>query len=146
MGGSYRIQTKADGLYWHENGLGDKLLSTRFQPNDDYTRFFFEWQPNDDSFRIRVKADGRYLHEDGWGDKLLSTRYQPNDDFTRFYLRRLVDDATLATTAWRDWHLCFWVGSGVAGFFAAVAFAASRAVRRSAVVPQCQETLISANA
>ncbi|MCB0642305.1 MAG: DUF3421 domain-containing protein, partial [Phaeodactylibacter sp.] len=83
--GTYRIQVKANGRYWHEDGGGDKLVSTRYQPTDDFTRFTFEPQ-EDGSYRIKVVADSRYLHHDGLGDKLLSTRYQPNDDYTRLYL------------------------------------------------------------
>ncbi|WNG24284.1 S1 family peptidase [Cystobacter fuscus] len=81
-GASYRIQVKADGRFLHEDGWGDKLISTRYQPNDDYTQFILE--PNGEGWRIKVKADGLYLHEDGWGDKLISTRYQSNDDYTVF--------------------------------------------------------------
>ncbi|MCB0641138.1 MAG: RICIN domain-containing protein, partial [Phaeodactylibacter sp.] len=81
------IKVVADGRYLHHDGLGDKLLSTRYQPNDDYTRFYLEPE-SDGSYRIKVKATNTYLHENGLGDKLLSTRHQVNDDFTRFRLVR----------------------------------------------------------
>ena len=82
---TYQIKVKGSGRYLHEDGGGDKLVSTRYQPNDDFTKFIFERQ-SDGSYRIRGKASGRYLHEDGGGDKLVSTRYQPGDDFTRYLL------------------------------------------------------------
>lgn len=85
LNGEYRIRVKATNRYLHEDGWGDKLVSTRHQVDDDFTRFFFESEP-DGSYRIRVKANNRYLHEDGLGDKLLSTRAQEHDDFTRFFL------------------------------------------------------------
>lgn len=84
LSGTYRIQVVASGLYWHEDGGGDQLVSTRYQPDDDFTHFVLEKQA-DGSYRIRVKADNLYLHEDGWGDQLISTRAQEEDDFTRFY-------------------------------------------------------------
>merc|ERR1712046_487546 len=40
--GSYKIKVDADGQYLHVNGLGDQLLSTRYQTNDDYSKFFLE--------------------------------------------------------------------------------------------------------
>ncbi|NEO94642.1 RICIN domain-containing protein [Moorena sp. SIO3I6] len=92
LSGEYRIQVVADNSYLHENGLGDKLVSTRYQPNDDYTKFILTERLGDSSYRIQVKADNRYLHEDGLGDKLVSTRYQPNDDYTRFYFDKNDDD------------------------------------------------------
>ncbi len=82
---AYRIKTVSSDLYLHEDGGTDKLVSTRYQPHDDFTRFFFHAQ-NDGSYRMQVKADQLFLHEDGNGDRILSTRYQPDDDFTRFYL------------------------------------------------------------
>ena len=88
--GTYRVKVKGDNRYWHEDGLGDKLVTTRYQPSDDFTWFTFEPQ-SDGSHRIKVKANNRYLHLDGGGDKLLSTRYQPNDDFTRFFLEKQSD-------------------------------------------------------
>ncbi|HRQ63501.1 MAG TPA: hypothetical protein PKZ76_01315 [Xanthomonadaceae bacterium] len=90
--GVYEIVTRASGLKWHENGGGDRLVSTRFQPDDAHTRFWLEPQA-DGSFRITVLANGRHLHVDHGGDKLLSTRYQPDDDFTRFFFH-LQDDGS----------------------------------------------------
>ena len=87
LAGEYRIQVEATKLYLHEDGHGDRLLSTRHQPNDDFTRFILEKQA-DGSYRIRVKANNRYLHVDEGSDKLVSTRYQPDDDFTRFAFER----------------------------------------------------------
>jgi len=42
--GSYRIQVKANAKYLHcdDARKGDKLVSTRYQINDSYTKFFFE--------------------------------------------------------------------------------------------------------
>jgi uncharacterized protein YkwD len=90
LDGTYRIQVVAHGRFWHEDAAGDKLVSTRSQPNDGTTQFVLEGQ-RDGSYRIKAKASGRYLHEDSSGDKLLSTRYQPNDDNTRFLLERQQD-------------------------------------------------------
>lgn len=82
---AYRMRVRGDNRYLHEDGSRDKLVSTRYQPNDNFTRFNFLRQ-SDGSYQIRVKANGRLLHEDGTGDKLVSTRYQPNDNYTRFLL------------------------------------------------------------
>lgn len=83
--GAYTILVLGSSGKWHVDSSKDRLLSTRFQVNDDHTRFFFEPQ-SDGSYRIKLKATGRYLHEDGSNDKLVSTRFQVNDDFTRFVL------------------------------------------------------------
>ncbi len=88
--GEYQIQVKATGQYLHVDGNNDKLLSTRYQPDDDFTLFIFEKQ-TDGSYKITVKATGNHLHEDGSNDKLLSTRYQPDDGFTRFILESQTD-------------------------------------------------------
>jgi hypothetical protein len=87
--GSYRIVSARSGRHLHLDGGGDKLLSTRYQPDDIFTRFFFERQ-GDGTYRIRVKATGDYLHTDESSDYVLSTRYQVDDSFTRFYLTRRV--------------------------------------------------------
>lgn len=84
LSGEYRIRVKADNLYVHEPGAGDKLVSTRFQVTDDFTRFILERQ-NDGSYRIRTKASNLYWHTDESADKLVSTRFQPDDDFTRYF-------------------------------------------------------------
>ncbi len=88
--GPYRIKVKRTNKYLHEDGRGDKLVSTRAQDRDDYSLFLVE-QENDGIYRIKVKGSGRYWHEDGNGDKLVSTRYQSDDDFTRFYLELQAD-------------------------------------------------------
>lgn len=85
LSGEYRIRVMANGLFWHEDGNGDRKLSTRWQPNDDFTRFILEAQP-DGSYRIRVKASGRYLHAPGHEDWIVSTLAQVDDDFTRFII------------------------------------------------------------
>merc|ERR1712166_1111028 len=56
--GSYRIRVKADGQYLHVDGLGDELLSTRYQSDDEYTRFFVEYMSNDGSWRFKLKGTG----------------------------------------------------------------------------------------
>ena len=33
------MRVKADNTYLHVDGSGDKLVSTRYQANDDFTRF-----------------------------------------------------------------------------------------------------------
>jgi hypothetical protein len=85
LNGEYRIRVMASGLFWHEDGNGDRKLSTRWQPNDDFTRFILEAQA-DGSYRIRVKASGRYLHAPGHEDWIVSTLAQVDDDFTRFLI------------------------------------------------------------
>ena len=104
--GVYRIRIKANNTYLHADGFGDKLISTRAQETDDFTRFIFEREP-DNSYTIRVKADNLFLHEDGFGDKLISTRHQPNDDFTRFYIEAEPDGAVRIKVKANDryWHL-----------------------------------------
>jgi len=83
LSGEYRIQVMGNGLFWHEDGNGDRKLSTRYQPNDDFTRFILEMQA-DGSYRIRVKASNRYLHAPGHQDWIVSTLAQVDDDYTRF--------------------------------------------------------------
>jgi hypothetical protein len=85
LNGEYRIRVMANGLFWHEDGNGDRKLSTRWQPNDDFTRFILEAQA-DGSYRIRVKASGRYLHAPGHEDWIVSTLAQVDDDLTRFII------------------------------------------------------------
>jgi len=85
LNGEYRIRVEANGLFWHEDGNGDRKLSTRWQPNDDFTRFILEAQ-SDGSYRIRVKASGRYLHAPGHEDWIVSTLAQVDDDYTRFII------------------------------------------------------------
>jgi hypothetical protein len=85
LNGEYRIRVMANGLFWHEDGNGDRKLSTRWQPNDDFTRFILEAQA-DGSYRIRVKASGRYLHAPGHEDWIVSTLAQVDDDYTRFII------------------------------------------------------------
>ena len=83
--GMAEISVAATGRRWHVDGGGDKLLSTRYQPHDAFTRFrIIRMNDRLGGFRIQVEATGRFLHEDGLGDRLLSTRYQVNDAFSRF--------------------------------------------------------------
>jgi hypothetical protein len=77
--GTYLIRSKADNAMLHLNGLGDRLVSTRWQPNDDYVRFILELQ-QDGSVRIKSKATGQYLYEEVGGDRLVSTRQVVNND------------------------------------------------------------------
>lgn len=88
--GIWRITVATTGRFLHVDGLGDRLVSTRYQPDDAYTRFRFVPQ-GDGSYRIRVMATGSFLHADGLGDRLVSTRYQPTDDYTRFYVEPMAD-------------------------------------------------------
>lgn len=71
--GSYKIKTKANSMYIHADGLGDQLLSTRYQQDDDYTRFYLEFQPEDSTYKIKVKADGRYWHTNGSHESQLTS-------------------------------------------------------------------------
>lgn len=96
LSGTYFIRVKANRRFLHEDGNGDKLLSTRYQPSppDDFNRFRLTRQ-SDGSYRITVVANGRHWHEDGSNDKLVSTRYQPDDNFTRFLFERQSDGSFL---------------------------------------------------
>lgn len=78
----------ATGNFLHADGLGNLLISTRYQPFDDYTRFYIEPLP-DGRYRFFVKATERSWHVDGSSDQMLSTRYQVDDGFSRFYLERV---------------------------------------------------------
>jgi hypothetical protein len=90
LSGTWRIKVAATGRHLHADGNGDKLISTRYQPDDNFTRLILSRQ-SDGTYRIRVMATGRSLHSDGGGDRLLSTRYQPDDDFTHFRFERFGD-------------------------------------------------------
>ena len=87
--GSYKITTVGTNYEWHTDGgvLGDDLVSTRTQPNDDFTRYYIE-EYCDGSVRFKVKGNNKYLHSHENGDKLLSTRYTApaSDKKTRFIL------------------------------------------------------------
>ena len=92
--GEFRVKVKADNLFWHcDGGSERKLVSTKWQPTDDYTRFIFERQSSG-YYRIRVKADNRYLHVDGGNPQQpLSTQWQPEstDACTHFLLEKNTD-------------------------------------------------------
>lgn len=83
--GHVRITSVRSGRHLHLDGSADKLLSTRYQPDDAFTRFRLEIR-DDGHHRLTVKATGAHLHADESSDRLLSTRYQPDDDYTRFKL------------------------------------------------------------
>lgn len=84
--GTFTIKVKASGLLLHEDGGGDKLLSTRYQPDDVYTRFQFEQQP-DQSYRIKVVGSKRYLRDKKDKDGgTLGTTDETDDVFSRFVL------------------------------------------------------------
>lgn len=85
---SYRIRVKASGMYLREDNYGDRLLSTRTFPplhddgrsdlqeeeeNENFTKFFLEYQKDDGTYKIRVKANGRYWYDDAKDSKLIST-------------------------------------------------------------------------
>jgi hypothetical protein len=84
--GSYRIRVKADGKYLHLHGTGDQLLSTRYQPDDDYTRFFFEGPDANGLWRLKVKANGKYLYAGDNDNDGVGTNHQTADDYSRFSL------------------------------------------------------------
>jgi hypothetical protein len=104
--GTYRFYVKATGKYLHEDGRRDKIISTRWQSDDEYTHFTLE-KEKDGSFRIKVADTKRYLHEDGNGDKLLSTRFQPDDEHTRFIFEPQIDGTYRIKTKanGRFWHV-----------------------------------------
>lgn len=96
---SYRIRVKAGGMYLQEDGSGDKILSTRtthdsrsFQEeNENFTKFFLEFQENDGTYKIRVKANGRYWYDDSEDSKIVSTVSrvpQGNEDNVKFRLEK----------------------------------------------------------
>jgi hypothetical protein len=90
LAGAHRLQVVGNGRHLHLNGLGDRLVSTRFVANDDWVVFDLEPQA-DGSYRIRSRIGARYLHVNGMGDKLVSTRWDADDDYTRFYFERQPD-------------------------------------------------------
>lgn len=102
--GTYQIRSKADKAMLHLNGLGDRLVSTRWQPNDDYVRFILELQP-DGSVRIKSKATGQYLYEEA-GDKLVSTRQPVNDPRANVWLEPAVNGSVRikSATTGQYWH------------------------------------------
>lgn len=104
--GIWQILVAATGRMLHVDGLGDRLVSTRYQPDDEYTEFRFVPQ-DDGSYRIRVMATGRFLHADGLGDQIISTRYQVFDDYTRFYVERVAADRyrIVIKATGRAWHV-----------------------------------------
>ena len=89
--GTYRILADINDKFLHENGSGDKLVSTRWEANDDHTRFIFKSTGEANTYTIQVKHTGAYLHANGGGDKLVSTRWQPGDDYTKFIAEKMSD-------------------------------------------------------
>jgi hypothetical protein len=85
-GVAYRVRVKADGRFWHLHGNVDNLLSTRYQPDDDFTRFSIV-SSGDGAWRIRNKATGNFLYaDDASGNYLISARAEANDDHTVFLM------------------------------------------------------------
>merc|ERR1712205_109991 len=69
---------ESGGLVVHYDGLGDKLLSTRYcnpgqEPDspDDWCRFVYQKKKK----FLKCVANGDVMHWDGLGDKLISGRY-----------------------------------------------------------------------
>lgn len=83
--GVYKIRSEADDKLWHENGLGDRLVSTRFVEDDPFVRFAVQERASDGSYRIRSLGTGDPLRVDS-GDRLLSTRENIEDDRSRFFI------------------------------------------------------------
>jgi hypothetical protein len=102
--GTYQLRSKADKAILHLNGLGDRLVSTRWQPNDDYVRFILELQ-RDGSVRIRSKATKQYLYEDA-KDKLVSTRQAVNDPRVNVFLEPALNGSVRIKSAvsGQYWH------------------------------------------
>jgi hypothetical protein len=89
--GTYQIRTLADKQWLHLHGMGDKLLSTRFQAADDSVRFVLELQ-RDGSVRIASKLTGQTLYEDQ-GDRLISARQPVTDARANLLLEPLANGA-----------------------------------------------------
>lgn len=106
--GEYRLRVKATGRWLHADDLGDKVISTRHQPKDDYTVFRLELVAKD-TYRIRVKASGRYVRADEDRDQLLSTRVQRNDAQAHFRFVPLNDRVggyrVVIVQGGRRWHV-----------------------------------------
>ncbi len=83
MDGMYRIQAIGNGLFLHDDGQNDRLLSTRYQATGDYTRFKLESQ-SDGSYAIRVKASGRVWYLNEPGDSLVTTGQRTDMQQTHF--------------------------------------------------------------
>eukprot|EP00037_Helgoeca_nana_P033803 m.419491 g.419491 ORF g.419491 m.419491 type:complete len:245 (-) comp31587_c0_seq1:252-986(-) len=77
---AYEIRMHSgDGLRWHSNEGGDRRLSTRFQTNDDNSKFHIE-RLTEDVWRIRVKGTRRILHADDLTTRRISTHFGKEGD------------------------------------------------------------------
>ena len=90
----YFIRTKYQDLTWHANELGEGSVTTKHQTRDEYARFKFLYNADDQSYTIRVYGTGRNLHVDALGNQELSTKHQQSTDYTRFLLSKNDDDGT----------------------------------------------------
>lgn len=67
--GFWRITGVASNRHWHVDISKDRLLATKFQPNDDHTRFALE-QQQDGSYFVKLKATNGYLQLNETGSRL----------------------------------------------------------------------------
>lgn len=67
--GFWRITGVASQRHWHVDISKDRLLSTKFQPNDAFTRFALE-QQKDGSYFVKLKANNGYLQLNEAGSRL----------------------------------------------------------------------------
>ncbi|MEM9304576.1 MAG: hypothetical protein AAGE01_20865 [Pseudomonadota bacterium] len=82
--GVYRLRTEASLSFWHEDGFGDRLVSTRFQTDDAFSRFVLE-DRGDGLVGLISRGSGGRLRVDP-DDQLLSTREDIDDAFASFLL------------------------------------------------------------
>ena len=84
----------ADGHYWiqiggtrrlHDNGNFDKYISTRYDADDDFTKFKVERQ-SDGTYRIKTKASNSYWHVNPQGDQRVSSGATADNPWSRFLI------------------------------------------------------------
>ncbi|XP_060552359.1 uncharacterized protein LOC132713701 [Ruditapes philippinarum] len=89
----FRIYVKENNRFWHYDGnnVGFEVVSCRWQPDDDFTRFTFEKQ-GDGSYRIKSFRDPVYMYD---GSNSADVSLQPlsgvsniDDDHGRFVITR----------------------------------------------------------
>jgi len=91
--GVYKIKSLGVGKTLHSDCNNDKKVSTRFQSDDDYSKY--DVQPQDDgTYRFKVKADGSYWHLPGADDQILTVANPPGipvvpgNDYGRFIVKK----------------------------------------------------------
>lgn len=85
--GSYSITEPKSGLRLHADGGGDRKVSVRYQPRDDFTKF--QLRPaNEGCFHVKTVATGNYWT---WqrGTQLIRLRKRPRGEFSIFCFEKI---------------------------------------------------------